>query len=535
MAEEKKESSRPKSVKEVLAKVKKSYATAVCSVEEAGTIPRVFINSPSLNFIFGGGFGMGRIYEFFGPESGGKSSIATYIAGELQKRSDRPMVVFVDFERSFDQKYAELLGLDTSEDKFIFLRPDTGEDGFEIIKTLIQDLPIGLVIWDSLATTPNHSMIVDMNKACVSPDTLVEILGEDEVPEEITMDDLFKRAGLDYLSMTTGVFYPPKKEIKIASLDEKFQKTYKNISHLVYKGKSTGYKVNPRSSLCEEFRCSPYHKFYDYTTQSYQTAEELYKTSYITYDTIDEITGRRIYEAGFLGINEEGKPVEVSLAPCGKEFPILDMQIPEGESYLSAGLLSHNTFGGTAAVFSNGLKAVNPLLSRTGTSMIVINQERDNIGAIGPMAPKTKTTGGQAIKFYSSWRARITRIEDIKEKGSVVGIVCKVRNVKNKIGIPKRESLLTLRFATGIDSEGEYVDFAVNLGLVKQGGAWFSQEEWGMKVQGKDKVFEFLKERPDLFEKVKKTVDAMMSGETILDTMEKENDDDEFEEYGASE
>ena len=159
----------------VVNKLKKDYSESFSNVKESGTIQRVFLDSPRLNYAFGGGFGMGRIYEFSGPESSGKSTIATYVGGELQKKTERNIVVYVDLERSFDEKFANRLGLSTDEEKdFIFLRPANGEEGFTIISELIQKLPIGLVIWDSVAVTPSRGQVEDAFKACVSPNTEVE-------------------------------------------------------------------------------------------------------------------------------------------------------------------------------------------------------------------------------------------------------------------------------------------------------------------------------------------------------------------------
>lgn len=172
-------------------------------------------------------------------------------------------------------------------------------------------------------------------------------------------------------------------------------------------------------------------------------------------------------------------------------------------------------FGATAKVFANGLKFINPILARHDCSMIVINQERDNIGVM--YGPDFTTTGGRAIKYYASWRGRITRIDDILEKGSLVGIVPKVRATKNKIGINKREAELRLKFASGFDSEEEYLKFIIDLGIVTQRGAWFYQEEWGFKGSGRASLVEFLRSRPELFEMVKNTVNAKLCAETDID------------------
>ena len=159
----------------VLNKLKKDNESSFSDVKTAGTIKRVLLESPRLNYSFSGGFGMGRIYEFSGPESSGKTTLALYVGGELQKKAERNMVVFVDMERSFDEAYANRLGLSTDTEKdFIFLRPENGEDGMVLVADLIKSLPVGLVIWDSVAVTPSRSQTEDAFKACVSPNTEVE-------------------------------------------------------------------------------------------------------------------------------------------------------------------------------------------------------------------------------------------------------------------------------------------------------------------------------------------------------------------------
>ena len=102
--------------------------------------------------------------------------LSSYIGGEVQrKRTDgHNAVVFVDFERTFETTFAEKLGLQTDPDHFIFLRPENGEEAFEICQELLRTNTIGLVIWDSDTTTPSAAQMNDeYGKACVSPDTEV--------------------------------------------------------------------------------------------------------------------------------------------------------------------------------------------------------------------------------------------------------------------------------------------------------------------------------------------------------------------------
>lgn len=150
----------------VLEKIKSKYSNAFENVNDKGIIKGFSLDSPQLNFLFGGKFPEGRVIELFGPESSGKSSTANFLAMQTQKHyTERPMVVYIDFERTFSKDYAEEMGVDTSEDKFIFLQPLTGEDAFQVCKELIENLPIGLIVWDSIGATPSASQMEDAFKA----------------------------------------------------------------------------------------------------------------------------------------------------------------------------------------------------------------------------------------------------------------------------------------------------------------------------------------------------------------------------------
>ena len=177
------------------------------------------------------------------------------------------------------------------------------------------------------------------------------------------------------------------------------------------------------------------------------------------------------------------------------------------------------TFGGQAALMSNGLRGINPFLYKHNCSLIMVSQERQSMSLYGV---DYKATSGTAVKYYASWIGRVTRTEDIvdKDKG-LAGIKMKCRCLKSKLGAGlKREAILTLYFDRGIDSEDEYLDYLKTLGIIEQKGAWFYNEEWGMRAQGKNGVAEFLHSNPELYEKVKQQVNDMICGHTNLDNQE---------------
>jgi recombination protein RecA len=128
------------------------------------TIQRVVLSSIGLNYVFHGGFPIGRIVEFFGPESSGKSLLATVIGADFQKAGK--YVAYVDLEGTFERTFAERLGLTTDENLFGLIQPETGEDAFTIIEKLADTGEVGLVIVDSVAAmTPRSELEADYGDA----------------------------------------------------------------------------------------------------------------------------------------------------------------------------------------------------------------------------------------------------------------------------------------------------------------------------------------------------------------------------------
>ncbi len=348
----------------------KKYKDSVADAETAGTIERVVLDSPNLNYNFGGGFPEGRVIELFGPESGGKSIVAWYIAKHIQRREHKNVVAFFDMERTFDKNYARTVGLDLSPEKLLFLRPMNGEEMFEMTQELLINAgeDLGLIIFDSIAAMPSA-----------------------------------RSADADY-------------------------------------GKAT--------------------------------------------------------------------------------------------------------FGAEAALLSSGLRKLNPYLSKHGTSLILINQVRDDIGGFSPVPGMTpeKTPGGRAPKFYASWRARVSRSgKDITHKGVVVGNGIKIKNVKSKVGPPKRVSEMVLYYDRGFDTMDEYVGFISNeeFGIATVAGAWIYGVDGGpiegQKFQGRQKLKDYLEANPEVLEVCKHTIVDKFKENLASDPSEEEDSEvDEGAPEGAA-
>jgi recombination protein RecA len=163
------------------------------------------------------------------------------------------------------------------------------------------------------------------------------------------------------------------------------------------------------------------------------------------------------------------------------------------------GEMGDSHMGLQARLMSQALRKLTGTVSKSRTCLIFINQIREKIGVMFGN-PET-TTGGKALKFYSSMRIDIRRIGAVKEGDIVVGSRTKVKIVKNKVAAPFRDAEFDILYGEGISREGDALDLAVTHGIVDKSGAWYSFQ--GERIgQGRENVRGFLKENKDVFARV---------------------------------
>ena len=163
-----------------------------------------------------------------------------------------------------------------------------------------------------------------------------------------------------------------------------------------------------------------------------------------------------------------------------------------------------DTFVGLQArLMSQALRKLAGTIAKTNCVVIFINQLRMKIGVMYGN-PET-TTGGNALKFYSSVRLDVRRVESLKEGGNVVGNKTRVKVVKNKVAPPFREAYFDIMYGQGISKWGELVDLAVQMDVIQKSGSWFSMGEERIG-QGKDSVKTYLMENPEIAEQVEAQV-----------------------------
>ena len=163
-----------------------------------------------------------------------------------------------------------------------------------------------------------------------------------------------------------------------------------------------------------------------------------------------------------------------------------------------------DTFVGLQArLMSQALRKLAGTIAKTNCVVIFINQLRMKIGVMYGN-PET-TTGGNALKFYSSVRLDVRRVESIKEGGNVIGNKTRVKVVKNKVAPPFKEAIFDIMYGEGISKWSELVDLAVQMEVIQKSGSWFSMGEERIG-QGKDAVKNFLQNNPDIAENVEAQV-----------------------------
>lgn len=337
------------SLKKLVAQSTKKNPHLFQDVKQAGVLHKIPCDSPQMNFMLGGGITIGRIHRLRGPESSGKSSICNYLAGQLQKKlpgsglygtsPDQRMVVYVDWEKTFDMNHAMENGLLCDDDHLLYMTPDSIEDFTDEIIPLIRTNEIAAIIFDSDAAATTKAMWVDIS------------------------------------------------------------------------GKAT--------------------------------------------------------------------------------------------------------FGGQAKALGECIRKVNSVGGNYKTTTFWISQERVNM-AFGAHLPSV--TGGEAPKFYASTVNRVQKMDVIKDGNNTVGINMRVRNYKNKCGIPFRDANINLYYKGGFNPDEEYAQFVVDLGIVEQKGAYFKSEEFGFNLQGRAKLQDWLESHLDEYTKIKRQIDDKLTKTTDLDS-----------------
>lgn len=167
------------------------------------------------------------------------------------------------------------------------------------------------------------------------------------------------------------------------------------------------------------------------------------------------------------------------------------------------GEMGDSHVGLQARLMSQALRKLTAVISKSNCTVVFINQLREKVGVMFGN-PET-TTGGRALKFYSSVRLDVRRIESLKQSGEVMGNRTRVKVVKNKIAPPFKEAEFDIMFGEGISSEGDILDLAAGVNIVVKSGAWYAYE--GNKIgQGRENAKQYLRDNPEVCSEIENKV-----------------------------
>jgi len=170
--------------------------------------------------------------------------------------------------------------------------------------------------------------------------------------------------------------------------------------------------------------------------------------------------------------------------------------------------------GAQARLMSQALRKLTGSIAKSNACVIFINQIREKVGVVYGN-PET-TSGGRALKFYSSVRLDVRKGEAIKQGADIIGSRTKVKIVKNKVAPPFKTAEFDIMYGTGISREGSILDIAVEMKLVQKAGAWFSYQ--GERIgQGRENAKKFLAENPDVFDELDKQIRDLAADSTMIE------------------
>lgn len=189
------------------------------------------------------------------------------------------------------------------------------------------------------------------------------------------------------------------------------------------------------------------------------------------------------------------------------------------------GDMETQSMGVQARMMSKILRKITALTSKNGVTVVFINQIRMKIGTMGYGSPET-TTGGNALKFYSSVRIDIRKIATLKQGDVIIGNRVKAKIIKNKVAAPFKQAEFDIDFGKGISKVGEIVDYGVKLDIIDKSGAWFSYGE--IRVgQGREKSKDFLRANPTIMNEIETKIKEKLASDSSIISFQGDNQTDD--------
>lgn len=457
--------------------------------KEIQNIPRMKTQCVVLDSVTGGGWPLGRIVELFGGESSGKTTVCYHAMAEAQRLFPDTAVGFIDSEYSFDPVYAQACGVDVNQ--LVISQPKDGQEAFTIIEGMI-DEGIKVVIVDSVAAmVPRKEAEGDYGDSPIGQMGQMMSQGMRKLTSVIGRAQalvIFTNQTRDKIGVMYGDPECVSPDTKITINDElmtmetmfakagfDWKSLEKNqvidISNKGFKIRSFNHETNQvedkkvlsiiRKDDSVKYKLFSLEGYFLLSCSGAHRIWDCKKNEYVHVQDIETGTAFTKY----------GNEIEFGVVKTNEVTPILDLEVEGNANYFTNGILSHNT-----------------------------------------------TPGGKALKFYASIRLKLTKLTAISEGDAKTAIRVRAEAVKNKTAPPYKRGEYVIRFGTGIDNEGLYFTEIIDRGLIRsEGNGIFYVGD--VKIRGKEKVRVWLEEHPDIYDELKKRVDA---GEVVKKNSEPE-------------
>ncbi|HKC86337.1 MAG TPA: recombinase RecA, partial [Blastocatellia bacterium] len=483
-------------------------------------VPVISTSSIGLDAAVGvGGLPRGRVIEIFGPESSGKTTLALHVVAQAQKGGG--IAAYIDAEHALDAIYAEKLGVNIN-DLFVS-QPDSGEQALEICESLVRSNAVDALVIDSVAAlTPRAELEGDMGDSLPGLQArlmsqalrkLTAVVGRSNTCL-IFINQIREKIGVMF-----GCFHYNARVVLADGTTEKIGKivNQRMLVEVLSFNPQTG-AIEPRR-VVNWFNNGPADHFLQFEVEGGPSGRRCFGVT--PNHTIFTPNGE--VAAGDLRVGDEVLSMgadwrlanDLMMAPSshlvgslGRGFG-LGSQLEIGNLRLKGMTLETLPFRRPVPArilkiyFKRSIRSMDRFdLEIEGNHSYLVD------GVIVHNSPET-TTGGRALKFYSSLRLDIRRITQIKDGENVIGNRTKVKVVKNKVAPPFREAEFDIVYGEGISKLGELIDIGVENKIVDKAGAWFSYK--GERLgQGRDNAKNTLRDNPAMRDKIEAEVRAAL-------------------------
>ncbi|MBO0861485.1 MAG: recombinase RecA, partial [Chloracidobacterium sp.] len=482
-------------------------------------VPVISTSSIGLDAAIGvGGFPRGRVIEIFGPESSGKTTLALHVVAQAQKAGG--IAAYIDAEHALDAIYAEKLGVNIN-DLFVS-QPDSGEQALEIAESLVRSNAVDALVIDSVAAlTPRAELEGDMGDSLPGLQArlmsqalrkLTAVVGRSNTCL-IFINQIREKIGVMF-----GCFHYDTRVVLADGTTEKIGKIVNQRTpvEVLSFNAQTG-AIEPRR-VVNWFNNGPADYFLQFEVEGGPSGRRCFGVT----PNHNIFTPNGEVAAGDLRVGDEvlSMPddwrtddsimalLSHSVGSLGRGFRL--GRKPEIDNLRSRGTTMETQpfrYPVTARISKIYFKRPTRTMDRFDLE-IEGNHSYMVDGVIVHNSPET-TTGGRALKFYSTLRLDIRRITQIKDGENVIGNRTKVKVVKNKVAPPFREAEFDIVYGEGISKLGELIDIGVENKIVDKAGAWFSYK--GERLgQGRDNAKNTLRDNVAMRDKIEAEVRAAL-------------------------